>query len=177
MRLNLEIIYMILQVYTWQRFGAKRDRKGKEYLDCYQGREATEEGEDNQEESDIPIQELQFPDNDEGGSMAAYKKNPTQPKTDKPNAPLGYPTSLEPTKLTTDITASEMEWWLRQWTSLKNVSEFRYLGDQIKILCVCQFVDRDILNAVGDRKFKEEKRLLGAIVEYLNEWLHPTLIR
>ena len=46
----------------------------------------------------------------------------------------------------------------------------------MKISYRCQFVERDILSVVGHKKFKEEGKLLEAIIDYINERLHPIII-
>ena len=38
-------------------------------------------------------------------------------------------------------------------------------------------VDREILNVIGYRRFNQKKDLLAAILEYVNERLHPTMIK
>ena len=96
---------------------------------------------------------------------------------DRPLIPKGYATFLEPQKMSTEISAQELEWWKRQWDELKNVSAFRYQSKSIKISYLCMFVDRVILNAISYRRFNQERDLLAAILEYVNERLHPTMIK
>ena len=38
-------------------------------------------------------------------------------------------------------------------------------------------IDREILNAIGYRRFNQERDLLAAVLEYVNERLHPTMIK
>ena len=54
---------------------------------------------------------------------------------------------------------------------------FGYQNDAMKISYLCNFVDLYILNAVGYRRFKEEKGLLEAILGYVKDHLHPMLIK
>ena len=91
--------------------------------------------------------------------------------------PKGYAPYLEGIKLSTNISAQELEWWIRQWDTFKNVSELSYHNEAIKISYLCNFIDRYILNAVGYRRFIREKELLKAILGYVNDCLHPILIK
>ena len=65
----------------------------------------------------------------------------------------GYASSLEPQKMSTEITAQELEWRIRQWEALKNTSAFGYKAKQIEASYLCMFVDSEILNAIKYRKF------------------------
>ena len=38
-------------------------------------------------------------------------------------------------------------------------------------------VDREILNTIGYKNINQERNLLAAILEYVNERLHPTMIK
>ena len=89
----------------------------------------------------------------------------------------GYASSLAPQIMSTEISAKELEWWTREWEALKNTSAFGYQTEQIKISYLCKLVDREILNAIGYRNFNLERDLLAAILEYVNERLHPTMIK
>ena len=62
-------------------------------------------------------------------------------KPDKPILWKGYAQSFEPAKMSTHISAQELEQWLRQWDALKNASAFSYQIDHIKISYLCEFVD------------------------------------
>ena len=77
----------------------------------------------------------------------------------------------------TDISAQELEWWTRQREALKNASGFGYQSEAIKISYLCQLIDREILNAIGYRRFNQERDLLVAVLEYMNDRLHPTMIK
>ena len=45
-------------------------------------------------------------------------------RLDRPTLPKGYAQSLEPLKMSTDISPQELERWLRKWDDLKNASGF-----------------------------------------------------
>ena len=47
----------------------------------------------------------------------------------------------------------------------------------IKISYLCQFIDRQILNAIGYKRFNQEKDILAAVLEYVNDRFHPTMIK
>ena len=67
---------------------------------------------------------------------------------DRPLIPKGYAISLEPQKVSTEVTARGLEWWIRQGEALKTTSVFGYQAEHIKISHLCMFVDREVLNAV-----------------------------
>ena len=85
--------------------------------------------------------------------------------------------ALEPVKMSTDITAQELKWWVRQWGALKNTSAFRYQDKHVKISYICMFMDKKILNAIEYRSSTGEKTLLDAILGYVRERLNPTQIK
>ena len=101
----------------------------------------------------------------------------TGARLDRPVIPKGYAILLERQKMSTKISAQELKWWTRQWEALKNASAFGYQSETIKISYLCQFIDRNILNAIGYRRFSQERDLLVAVLEYVNDRLHPTMIK
>ena len=76
-----------------------------------------------------------------------------------------------------EISAQEFEWWIREWEAFKSTSVFRYQSETIKISYLCQLIDREILNAIHYRRFNLERDLLAAVLEYVNDRLHPTMIK
>ena len=57
------------------------------------------------------------------------------------------------------------------------MNAFGYQNDAMKISYLYNFVDCDILNTVGYRRFKEEKGLSEAILGYVKDHLHPMLLK
>ena len=57
------------------------------------------------------------------------------------------------------------------------MSAFGYQNDAIKNGYLCNFVNRDILNTLGYRKFTKERELLKAILDYVNDHLHSMFIK
>lgn len=84
-------------------------------------------------------------DDEEVGTKPLSKKKHWKAQA---NIPKGYASSLVPGKLIIDIASSEMDWWLRQWSSQKNTSTFGYQGNDINISYLCQYVERKILSVM-----------------------------
>ena len=57
------------------------------------------------------------------------------------------------------------------------MNAFGYQNDAMKISYLYNFVDHDILNMVGYRRFKEEKGLLEVFLGYVKDHLHTMLIK
>ena len=60
---------------------------------------------------------------------------------------------------------------------MQNASAFMHQAKHVKIRYLCTFVDKEILNAIGYRNFNQERTLLAVVLDYVNERLHPTMIK